>query len=461
MKNYYPYFQNRRLIHFFFFLTITASSLFAEVLIPADNPKINYYGRFDFGASSALRFNWSGTVIEANFPGPSIGFKLTDGNADYDVEIDGKLDTIIRTKSNVTQYTIATNLSEGSHTIRIIQRSENHWNAAVFEGFYLADGKALLSAAQKPSRKIEFIGDSYTVGYGNESINKSTNPDVSRDCSQNDQLRFYTNTNRSFPMLVAKAFHAQSMILGWSGAGMVRNYGAEGKRSADPYPIYYGKTLGDIEGNWNFSQWTPDLIVICLGTNDYSTPPHPDDTMFTNAYHAFIARVLGNYPNAQILCVGTGDTVNKYVKRVVSQETGALGHAKVYLDSFPTNLSMTGCDWHPSIGDDSLIAKVIVKNIMKNLNWDTSTQVSVEERRSFKKNEPSLIVRVTGNRATVIGSPKMSEGAFIRITDLKGRIAGGGRLDSRRTFFWDVSGAAGGVYFIGNEKIGWTTMVMK
>lgn len=436
-------------------------SLLSATLIPADNPNINYFGRFELSTPAAPKFNWSGAVIEAAFPGPFIGFKLSDGYADYDIEIDGKLDTIIQTKSGVTQYTIATNLSEGSHTIRIIKRSESQWNTSVFGGLYLADGKSLLSAPAKPTRKIEFIGDSYTVGYGNEHY--SADPQ-NRGCDQ-QQLRSNTNTNCSFPMLVTKAFHAQSIILGWSGKGMVRNYGDAAKKSDSAYTAYYGRTLcAASDGNWDFSKWTPDLVVICLCTNDYSTTNAiPDDTMFINGYHSFISRVLGNYPNTSILCVGTNTgPSNGYIKRVVTEETGSLGHSKVYLDSFPANLSMMGCDWHPTIGDDSAVAKVLIGSIMKKTGWDTAvaTVIDGRERLVRKTNQPCSF-RISGNTATIYGSPDIAVGTRITVADLRGRTIAEGRLDVRRSFAWDLTGTGGGMYMVGSGKIGWRVVTMR
>jgi len=435
--------------------------LFSATLIPADNPNINYFGRFDMSTPSAPKFNWSGAVIEAAFPGPYIGFRLSDGYADYDIEIDGKPDTIIRTKSGVTQYTIATDLLETSHIIRIIKRSESQWNTSVFEGLYLADGKSLLSAPAKPERKIEFIGDSYTVGYGNEYY--APDPQ-NRGCDQ-QQLRSYTNTNRSFPMLITKAFHAQSVILGWSGKGMVRNYGDAAKKSDSAYAAYYGRTLcAASDENWDFTKWVPDLVVICLCTNDYSTTNAiPDDTMFINAYHSFISRVLGNYPGASILCVGTNTGPgNAYIKRVVTEETSSLGHTKVYLDSFPADISKMGCDWHPTGGDDSAVAKVLIESIMKQVGWDTAASTAIEGReRLIRKTKHQCSFRISGNIATVYGSPDIAVGTRITVADLRGRTLVEGCLNTRRAFTWDLSGTCGGMYLVGIGKIGWRIVTVR
>ena len=348
-----------------FCLIVAACSIHAEVLIPANNPAINYYGRFDVSAPVQPKFNWSGSTIEATFPGPSIGINLHDGHGDYDIEIDGAPCKIIRTSPDSDHYTISVSLSTKPHTIRIIQRSENHWRAATFGGFYIADGKQLLAPPAKPAKKIEFIGDSYTVGYGNESSG--------RTCTS-QQLRYYTNTDRSFATLVTKAFHAQSIIVAWSGQGLVRNYGDAAKKSATPYPYYYASTLGALPGRWNFKQWIPGLAVICLGTNDFSTTPYPDDTMFTNAYHAFIKRVRGNYPNAFILCVSTPTgRCDTLVQRIVSDEATVYGRRNIYYKAFPQALSWGGCDGHPTVADEGVIAGVLIKSIMKNCGWDTTS----------------------------------------------------------------------------------------
>jgi hypothetical protein len=293
------------------------------------------------------------------------------------------------------------------------------------------------------------------VGYGNES--------PGRDCSQNNKLRFYTNTNRSFPALVTKAFHAQSIILGWSGAGMVRNYGDSLKKSSAPYPTHYGKTLRDFSGEWDFTRWTPDVVVICLCTNDFSTTPHPDQAVFTDAYHAFIAKILGNYPNTSILCVGTNtDTSNRVIKRIVADETGKLGHAKVYLDSFPANLKMMGCDWHPTVGDDSAVAKVLIGSIMKKIGWDTATSTIIDRQKPpVKRAGQSYFFRTTGKKVVVSGSADIPVGTRLAVTDLEGKKVAQGLLDARRSFAWDFSRAGGGVYLIGNKRSGWTAMAVR
>lgn len=418
-------------------LTIFLSlSTYSEILVPANNTRINYYGRFDLSTPPVAKFNWSGSAIEATFSGPSIGISLTDGQNDYDIEIDSEHYMVLKTVSSTTKYAIAENLSGTSHTIRIVQRSENHWNTATFGGFYLADNNQLLTAPQKAIRKIEFIGDSWTVGYGNES--------TSRSCSN---LRTYTNTNRSFPRLISDSLHAQSIILGWSGIGMVRNFGESSKKSNAPFSFYYNRTFGAIDGFWDFSKWIPDLVVICLGINDFSTNPNPDDTMYCNAYHNFIKTIRTNYPNSSIFCVSAhAGPMDTYVKKVVHDEKSTFGRSNIYYSETPSSLTLNGCDWHPTVSDDSLIAKVLAKNIADSLGWDTKTALRIQDKM-LKANISTI--KAEFNRNEILFSiPSHLQSTELNIVNLSGSIIQCAKISRDNKFTWNTSKIPAGAYIV-------------
>lgn len=56
--------------------------------------------------------------------------------------------------------------------------------------------------------------------------------------------------------------------------GVVRNYGEKTPTSPIPFPMIYKRTVAnDANSTWNTAQWTPDVVVINLGTNDFSSQP--------------------------------------------------------------------------------------------------------------------------------------------------------------------------------------------
>ncbi len=411
------------------------------VLIPADDPRINYYGRFDFSTPSKPRFNWSGAVIEAAFPGPVIGMRMVHSNAYYDIEIDGKHDATISTGTNQV-FLFRTDLSDQIHTVRIILRSEDHYNTATFLGLYIAKGKDLSDAPIKPERKIEFIGDSYTAGYGNEV-----------PCVK-DNLQKYTNANRAFAANITRAFHAQSIILAWSGKGMVRNYGENGKRSSSPFPAHYDQTLGEADKDikWDFTKWIPQLVVICLGTNDYSTSPNPDDSMYIGDYHKFIARILGNYPEASILCVSTGSAAfERNVKRIVAEEAAQFNHPKVFFAPFPQGLSYSGCDGHPSVEDNKKIASALTDTIMKKMKWDTSSTVAVSQPINIPLHLPGMSFQRNTDNNTIFNNRFLS-------TTLRGECIFYNKTLVDNSFPMISDRHAPSIFISGNKTCGWKKM---
>ena len=441
---------------FFFLLTLHQLPLFADILIPPDNPQINYYGRFDFSDPLQPRFNWSGAIIEVTFPGPKIGMRIAHNDAYYDIEIDGMLDTTIHTDFNTREYIFRDDLSEDLHTVRIILRNEGHWGAAIFLGIYLQDDHDLSDAPIKPAQKIEFIGDSHTAGYGIES--------PGRTCNE-DQLNMYTNANLTFAMNVTNAFHAQSIILGWSGAGMVRNYGDSNKRSSDPYSSHYGQTLGAVDDvEWDFTQWIPDLVVINLGTNDYSTDPNPDDSMYIGDYHKFINKILGNYPDAAIICIsGESGAFEDNVKRVVSEQNSEHNHPKVYAVQYPSSLALTGCDWHPSIEDNEKIADVLISTIIEQLNWDTTSSATISEsfHRRQQSNYASFSAIQSGNVIHLSSNQQIRPRTPFRLLSINGRVLQERKLSDNHSCSFSLQNISPGLYLIGNKEIGWLQCIIR
>lgn len=334
-----------------FLIFLSTSLVYAEVLIKPDNADINYYGRFDLSNSSTIaKFNWPGSIIEACFPGPSIGVELNDGGGSYfNVEIDGVLVDSIK-PSTTTHRTIRTNLSNDNHIVRIILRT-NGLNCS-FGGFYLADGKALAAKPAQPTRKIEFIGDSWTAG--DVTLQKTTPSDLK-----------YFNAALTFARLTSKAYHAQDKLIARGGCGMVKSNGSDATM-----PVRYLKTLCDGSTEWDFTSWVPDLVVIFLGINDFNNGV--TDANFKTAYTSFINTVRGRYKDAPIILIGLSGNILNDVQSV------AQSFSKVYTFSSPITLANASALWqHPTPQQHHQIADALIPVVKQATGWDTATTVGI------------------------------------------------------------------------------------
>jgi hypothetical protein len=102
---------------------------------------------------------------------------------------------------------------------------------------------------------------------------------------------------------------------------MVRNYGDPQPMSAQPLPALWNRTVANNAAPvWHDAQYQPDAgtcavctvvraeqgdaaVIINLGTNDYSTQPHPSDDEFIGGYVDFVARARTAYPAAQFFAL--------------------------------------------------------------------------------------------------------------------------------------------------------------
>ena len=266
------------------------SSIEPPTQISADNPNINLVGRWDQSVPSAPTSSWGGVYLQTRFEGPSCILRLQDGNNNWTYSIDnGPQQTLVT--SSESEHVLASNLADGPHSLTLTRRTEAFFGNVTFRGFVLEPGKTLLPPAALPSRKIEFIGDSITAGFGNEGT---------------FQDRSTQNAYEAFGPKTARTLQAQWHVLGFSGVGMHRNLDDVVQPSALAMPAYVGRTLTfDPNSNWDFSRWIPDVVVIALGTNDYieNTAGPVDRAGFRATYTSFLRDLRNAYPAAHIFCL--------------------------------------------------------------------------------------------------------------------------------------------------------------
>ncbi|NUT51172.1 MAG: hypothetical protein HOV94_28290 [Saccharothrix sp.] len=304
---------------------------------------------------SAVRFSWPGVYFEGRFRGTGVGVVLDDPAADYEVQVDGAVVATLVTPAAGTHW--VDGLRHGEHTVRLVKRSESPWATSTFGGFVAAPGGVLLAAPEPRARQIEFIGDSHTAGYGNLS--------TSRDCT-GDQVNRTTDADRAFSALTARRLGADYQLNAFSGRGMVRNY--NGGDPGTDYRTHYDRALLAVADDvWRRpADWRPQLVVVGLGINDFSTPLNPGEKWSTpealvadyrSAYHGFLDKLRARYGrDTMIVLIATqgSDAFVDSVRQIVA-DRGDTRMRSWYQDN--SGLDLLGCHWHPSARDHELIAR--------------------------------------------------------------------------------------------------------
>ncbi|OUS25651.1 hypothetical protein A9Q99_20930 [Gammaproteobacteria bacterium 45_16_T64] len=328
-------------------------------LSPTDS-YINYDGRVHLTEEFA-EFGWAGTQIRFKVSSSEVAIKLSDGNNDYNVIIDNEFHSIISTTYDNNRYVIP--LEAGVHSVAITKRNGPNFGSAVFEGIELAPGSWVYPADADPSHKIEFIGDSWTVGYGNEG--------PSLQCGS---YRPYENSFNSFASIAARQLNAEAHLIAITGRGLVRNYGDDNTTSERPMPFYYNRTIKDrTDVPWGFDQWKPDAIVVKLGTNDHTTAPVPSDDEFSNGYSDFIETIEAVNGRVPIFLVADEDSgilnSNRIQAVVQAQRDGGKNNIHYVLLPGPTE-DQLGCDYHPLVTSHQVMADVLASEMQNILQWD-------------------------------------------------------------------------------------------
>lgn len=220
-------------------------------------------GRADAG-SLGVNLYWSADSVEFNLDCKgdvelvlNAVVKNVYGEAQYvSIFVDGKLwnsskdDQKINGKKTFT----VKNLAEGVHNFRIVKQNEPE-RGQMYVKSITCTGKF----AAKPANNkyyIEFVGDSLTTGFANLA-NSSTSNYVDNK---------FEDATQAFSYLTAMKLGADYSIVAEEGIGIL--YGYQKHFMPDVYPKVC--SILNKNADYNFSARKPNIIVIALGSNDWS-----------------------------------------------------------------------------------------------------------------------------------------------------------------------------------------------
>jgi lysophospholipase L1-like esterase len=331
-----------------------------------------YHGRIEkiqdnkvilIGPASSVSFDFSGDSC-------SITLQSVENHQNYvSLELDGKYIGRIRIEKGAAQsFPITVPKGKKTHHLSIYKATEATNDGVLFEG---TTAKLVKSPVTKNKKKIELIGDSITSGYGNDA---STIP-----CGSGDWYDQH-NAYWVYGPVLSRALNIDFVLSSVSGYGMYRNWNDEHENEPNIPDVYENLYLNkDSSKPYDFA-FQPDLVSICLGTNDLSEGdgkkarlPFNEEKYVSN-YITFIKTVYKHAPNTRIVLLNSpmvsGErnvTLVKCLKRVIQAFENDKTHKSIALFEFQP-MSPKGCGYHPNIADDKVMADQLIPFFKKLLN---------------------------------------------------------------------------------------------
>lgn len=336
------------------------------VKIDPDHPAIRYSGRVDFTDPKAPLLTWPATRVDLRFSGSAIAIALKDeqGKNFYNAFLNENWaqPRVLELMEGSHTYLIANNLPEGEHHLTLFKRTEGEEGGTAIEAIYLLEGGELLEPPPAPERRIEIYGDSITSGMGNMA------PLLGVDDKLADKNSFL-----SYGAIAARELDAGYRSISQSGIGIMVSW------FDFTMPDFFDQVnaVGDNDSQWDFSQWTPQVVVINLFQNDSwlvekRLDPVPDDEARIQAYMDFLGEIHQRYPEALIIAaLGSMDATQRgspwpwYIEQAVERYGKQHPEAKLDTLFFPYE------DYgrHPRVVHHRANAELLVQKIRSHLPW--------------------------------------------------------------------------------------------
>ena len=319
---------------------ISSLSLASAEKAEAGDSRFTWVGRVNYDYGGSVTFDWTGVYCRIRCTGDTLRLHISDTKRNYyNVYIDRAMSDdpsqIIATMGD-SVYTLPLCRCRQGHNIVLQKRTEAEQGTTTFHS--IETNGHFLQAEPLRKRQIEFVGDSYTCGYGIEDRDSTAHfsPETENVC-------------KSFASLLAHRLNADYFVIAHSGMGVCRNYNS--KYPGWTMPKRYEHRL-DMDSTDDYrwygnSEWMP-MGIILLGGNDFSCGVTPDYEQFRDEYF----KLINQYSDSMVVvcCSKTKNTeLSRYVERVVME----CNHPNAYFfacdfDAYTNHRRDLGADKHPN-----------------------------------------------------------------------------------------------------------------
>ncbi|MGN6420197.1 MAG: cellulase family glycosylhydrolase [Pseudobacter sp.] len=328
--------------------------------------KFNWQGRTERTFFNAGKLSGPGSFVAFSFTGNEVTVKLKNepcqGNYNYiSVELDNKYLGRFKVDNNEFKaFTFkVTDKTKKTHDIRIVKATEAGMGEVLFDG----SGIDALPLEKTLKKRIEFIGNSITCGFGN---------DVTGVLCDKGTWYDQHNAYLAYGPVVCRQLKADYLLSSVSGYGIYRNWNAV-KPEENTLPEVYDQLYLRMEQPAPFpDDYQPDLVSICLGTNDLSDGDGQkarkpfDRAEFLNTYIEFIRHIYKKYPQTRIALLNSpmldrekNEIFVECLNSIRDHFSNDQTHQPIEIFLFP-EMKPTGCDYHPSAAEHQTMADLLL-----------------------------------------------------------------------------------------------------
>jgi lysophospholipase L1-like esterase len=357
----------------FFFLLLAAAHVSraagasgAPQVLRANAPEISYEGRVVVTSAGAVRMAFPGVTIRLHWRGRMLGLRANAASDTvlFDLRIDGGAVRRLQLAKGESEIELLAGAAAGEHDIELTRRTESWMGVCDVLAFTTDADGTWLAPRPPPSRKLLFIGDSFTCGAATEV--RPGEPMERKELRQNARL--------SYGKLLAERLGAQVHLVACGGRGMLRDW--QGIRQIRNPAEYYECALpDDVGARWDFAAYVPDAIGVCLCTNDFDEGI-PDQTEFVRVYAEFVRKLRHDAPHASIFLIESpilqdmADQVPKravaraYLREVIRRVADPAVHLAP-ISAYPTVPN----DGHPDGAAHRAVADELEPLLRRTLGW--------------------------------------------------------------------------------------------
>ncbi len=359
--------------HSIFFLSLLSlcfSQITAATRTVAPS-EATFIGRVAVAPDGSVLYDWVGTQMQCTFTGSSIAVEASArGVTFHNVFIDGEWVAKIKISgSEPRTYVLATKLKGGSHTLRLQKCTEGQDGSITLHRILL-DARGTLSKLPVRERLIETYGDSYTCGYGADAAKASEPYSTETE-----------NCDHAYTPIIARYFGADYVLCAHSGQGICRWWASPRQMEDVNMLVRHNRVLDESDSlTYDFRSYTPSLVMINLGTNDFSPTAIPEVSQYVGNYSRLITSLREHYgAELPILCIEPHSSV-AYLHTALEalRQTQAADpnvHFAHPMNGIVTEARDMGADWHPNYQGQRKIASTLIPQISAIMGWDLEDKV--------------------------------------------------------------------------------------